>query len=141
MRSVWTQDDLVILLAWLDFCKDRPIHFDNTIENHLAKNASQPFTKAQINNKFGGIVRGKKPNDSFTIHEVGSSYFPDISEEIRRKVRLTVTRYGGPPGVEYSTGVGSSSSNRPRPNPPKHTKRRRIEFESDDSEVRTLLFQ
>ena len=98
--KVWSDDELVSLMAWLDFCRDRGINFDDTIESHLSKAKKGnppreiPFTKMQIKNKFAGYLRLiNKPATHAIIQEKGSDYFDNLSEEIRHRIKSEVRRY------------------------------------------------
>ncbi|KUJ10102.1 uncharacterized protein LY89DRAFT_740498 [Mollisia scopiformis] len=114
-RPVWSTDDLVSLLAWLDFSIHQGINFADTIEKHLAisKNISQsddyPFTKLQIQNKLLGCIRGQSVKLA-TLLKVGSSCILRLDEATRHEINTTVQRYTDNPSFTQQSAFAISSA-------------------------------
>lgn len=98
--SLWSEDDLISVMAWLDFCKAQGIDFYETIVGHLADTnptdcgTKTPFTKRQVRTKLTHLIRqAKQSYDHSTAMSVGSGYFKSLSTDIRNKIKIQLQRY------------------------------------------------
>jgi len=94
MTLLWTSADVITMLAWLDFCIENGVRFDETILDRLRENRKRDtgeeknFTITQVTNKLvGGLARSspKCPR----LHEIrakGSVCFTALDDLTRHDI-------------------------------------------------------
>ena len=103
--KVWDLFDIIILLAWLDFCIERKTDFDQDVVRLLRESRKQrtgqeyPFTMKQVVDKLTDLAR----NDSGSrikvyprlkeIYTRGSACFPRQAKEIRLEIDLALEQF------------------------------------------------
>lgn len=106
--QVWESEDLIALLAWLDFCAKHQFNFSETVEGHIknVRKASKrhklpPVTKKQAKQKIMDTVRRhrhpgatSRPSCSF-IYETGSTCIAGLPEELRKDIQMKMNEYEG----------------------------------------------
>jgi hypothetical protein len=97
--TIWTGCYVGTLIAWLDFCVQTGVDFDDTIIEQLRKTAAREgnegftFTPVQVANKLINLARrttipkGKIPfPTSKDVRAKGSVCFPALRDDIRQEV-------------------------------------------------------
>ena len=104
VERVWQDVDKVNLFAWLDFCLQNDLNFEETISQHLTGSRKYQageavtFTWKQVKQKLGDQARiyarrkGAKASSLQEILEVGSSAMIGMPQEFRQDIAKAVSR-------------------------------------------------
>lgn len=107
--KVWDQFDIAILVAWLDFCIERGIDFQNDVIRLVRESRKQrtgheyQFTIKQVEDKFIDLSRkdarsgfGRDPKDYPRLGEIytrGSACFPRQANRFRTHIDLALEQF------------------------------------------------
>jgi hypothetical protein len=106
MGFLWGQTNTASLIAWLDFCIQNGLNFQDTIIEHLKNTANTTtgesflVTKLQADNKLVGLARtngkrhGRRPYPGKAeIMRRGSVCFPELPKWIRQQIETNLRQY------------------------------------------------
>lgn len=115
-KRVWDPEDVIELLAWVDYCQLHSINFYGTVVNHLKAKTHKSLSRQQINTKLRSEWAqwgryGNHPVKGRTFRELlteGSSCLVRYSERDHQNIRGAVDRLGPPPASRYRLRSTSS---------------------------------
>jgi hypothetical protein len=105
--NIWITSDLVLLIAWLEFCRQNGIDFETTIIKLLRESRKRqtgrgyPFTWKQVKDKLIDLARKDKDpkrsvKDYARLDEIllkGSACFPHLARELQPQINVAVERF------------------------------------------------
>ncbi|TAQ88599.1 hypothetical protein B7494_g3061 [Chlorociboria aeruginascens] len=105
VTELWTFSDDLEMLAWLDFCIQHCLKFDDTVTGHLAirsKHSTITDIKSRLH-RLWQIDRNVDPGQNFEnshkffnpkeLREIGSSYYSNLPESSRLSVQKILENY------------------------------------------------
>ena len=94
---VWTHDEKVALLAWLDFCLKHKLDFKGTIRKHLSSIESGRAHLCSIQQILQKLVDVQRRDTNRCpkqeIIPTGSGYWNGMPMDVRRNVEIAMQRY------------------------------------------------
>ncbi len=101
MAFFWTSSDVITLLAWLDFCIENGVRFDETILDRLRENRKRDtgeeknFTITQVTNKLvGGLARACPEHPRLReIRAKGSVCFTALDNQTRQDIKTQLANF------------------------------------------------
>ena len=105
--NIWIPSDLVLLIAWLEFCLQNGIDFETTIIKLLRESRKRqtgrqyPFTWKQVKDKLIDLARKDKDSkrsvkDYPRLDEIllkGSACFPQHARELQLQIDVAVEQF------------------------------------------------
>jgi hypothetical protein len=61
----WSQKEIIVALAWLDFCKENALSYEDTVVGRLKDASGSKLTLLQVKNKLTYLWRGCPPSRPF----------------------------------------------------------------------------
>jgi hypothetical protein len=105
--KIWIPSDLVLLIAWLEFCLQNGFNFETTIIERLRESRKRqtgqeyPFAWKQVTDKLVDLARRDKDPKGYTkdyarIDEIllkGSNCFPHRARELQSQIDVAVEQF------------------------------------------------
>lgn len=128
-RLLWDDEDIIQLLAFLDFCLTHRLDFESLVESHLVKVTGKAFSKTNIDRKLKREWTKCGHDKSTTFRDLlreGSSVLAYYKVEEHENIREVASRIEPPQGARYrlrnaSSALTSRSRTLSKPRQPSET--------------------
>jgi hypothetical protein len=123
---IWTFDEKVAFLAWLDVCRETERNFDQTVIDHMNSIGKHTFTKTEIDSHVKTLLQtqnadvdadyGAQPLTARKMLKTGSSCLMTLKSDMVKEIARCVEDYGkiSTDGDEEKLSLGSGTSSKPR---------------------------
>jgi len=111
-RLLWAYDDVIQLLAFLDFCLAHRLDFESLVESHLGKVTGKAFSKTKIYAKLTREWTNYGHDESTAVDDLlreGSSVLAAYTVEEHENIQEVASHIEPPQGARYRLRDASSA--------------------------------